>query len=375
MALSNDKKILILIHYESILTKIGKVQPQYETIESLCDEFNVNKDYAHDLRKKFFETGTLDRKSGSGRKHVEGYVDRRQRVVESIRKRRSSSIMCISEETDIPHTSVQRIIKEEGMRLISRRTCPLLSDDQKLKRLKWCRQNRHNQWDGHVDIDEKWFDLFPFHKERYHDGSPRRKQPLLSKGNPPKIMILTAIAKPDLEKGFNGLIGIWRIQKNVEAQRSSKNHCKGDSYKIDCTLTADYFYDLMTTGVMPMICKKMQSFQNVTVQMDNARPHIGKNNVELFNDFGDSLFPCITTINQPAQSPDLNANDIGFFTSLNKRVLRNKCTNVDKLWFALEENFWSTKPATLTSIFKSKSRIVTEIIKQKGLNVNVPHSL
>lgn len=374
MALSNDEKILLLIHYERILMKIGKVQPEYETVENLCNAFHVNRDYAHDLRTKFFERGTLDRKSGSGRKNIEGYADRRQRVVKTIRKRRNSSIASLSEETDIPHTSVQRIIKEEGMRLVSRRTCPLLSDDQKLKRLKWCRQNRYNPWNAHVDIDEKWFDLYPFHRERYHDNSPRRKQPLLSKGNPPKIMILSAIAKPDMENDFDGLIGIWRIQKHVEAQRSSKNHNKGDTYKVDCVITADNFYDQMTNEIMPAICNKMQWCQNVIIQMDNARPHVGKKNVERLNDFGDRLVPRITTINQPAQSPDLNANDLGFFNSLNKRCLRNKFQNFEELWLSLQETFWSTKPETLTSIFESKSRIVMEIIRQKGLTVSVPHS-
>lgn len=277
--------------------KIGKVQPEYETVMELCEAFNVSKDYARDLRTQFFERGTLDRKSGSGRKNIEGYAERRQQVVEAIRKRRSSSIACLSEQTNIPTTSVHRIIKEEGMRLISRRTCPLLSDDQKLKRLKWCRQNRRNKWDTHVDIDEKWFELYPFHRERYHDNSPRKKQALLSKGNPPRIMILSAIAKPDTANGFNGLIGIWRIQKDVEAKSFSKNHNKGDIYKVDCTMTADHFYDQMTCEIMPAICNKMQWCENVIIQMDNAPPHVGKKNIERFNDFEDSTVRSITTIN------------------------------------------------------------------------------
>ena len=48
-----------------------------------------------------------------------------------------------------------------------------------------------------------------------------------------------------------------------------------------------------------------------TVQLDNARPHVGKDNIQILNDFGDTMTPEITIICQPPQSPEVNVNDLG----------------------------------------------------------------
>lgn len=371
--LSEDQKIVLLLNYERLLVKMGKVEPEYATVEDLCQSFNINKNYARKLRDHFFECGTLDRKLGSGRHHIENYAERRAAVSSIIRKRRSSSISDISNATEIPSSSVQRIVVAEQFRLVHKKICPLITDVQKDKRLQWCRKHRNNTWDAWVDIDEKWFQLHSFSRERYRDSSPRKKVPVISKTNIPKIMVLTAVAKPNSEKKFNGLLGIWRIQSDYQAQRSSKNHKKGELFKVDSTMTSDSFYELMHDEIIPQICKKMYWCQTVYIQMDNARPHVGKNNVEKLNDFGDNLNPTITVMNQPAQSPDLNINDIGFFNSLNKRCQKSTCNDLDQLWTNLQANFWSTKEETLTSLFDMKCRIVDKIIASKGAGVDVTH--
>lgn len=371
--LSKEDKMILLLHYERLLVKMGKVEPEYSTVKELCQAFNINKNYVKNLRDNYFERGTIARKEGSGRPYVDNYEERVEAVTNAIRKRRSSSICDISKDTEIPTTSVQRIIKNEQFRLVPRRTCPLLTVDQKNKRLKWCRLYRYNKWDTYVDIDEKWFELYSFNHERYRENSPRTKLSVISKANIPKIMVITAVAKPNSENNFNGLIGIWRIQTDHEAQRSSKNHTKGDVYKVDCTMTSAIFYELMYNEVMPIVSNKMNWCKNVFIQMDNARPHVGKNNVQKLNDFGDSLIPTVTVTNQPTQSPDLNINDIGLFHSLNKRIQKSMCNNLDALWTVLQDEFWATEEKILTSLFSTKSRTIQQIIDSRGAIVNLIH--
>ena len=118
----------------------------------------------------------------------------------------------------------------------------------------------------------------PFTKGRYHSSSPVRKIPKISKGNSQKLMIVSPIARPVLSENFNGLIGVWRVEKNYEAKRKSKNHLR-DTYKIDTTIDASYFYNIMTSTIMPEIASKMNFADSVTVQLDNARPHVGKDNI------------------------------------------------------------------------------------------------
>ena len=60
-----------------------------------------------------------------------------------------------------------------------------------------------------------------------------------------------------LSENFNGLIGVRRVEKNYEAKRKSKNHLRGDTYKIDATIDASYFYNIMTSTIMPEIASKM----------------------------------------------------------------------------------------------------------------------
>ena len=153
--LSEDQKVFLLLHYERLLVKMEKLEPANATVEGLCQSFNVNKNYARKLRDQFFERGTLDRKQGSGRHSIANYAKRRAAVSATIRKHRSSNISDISNVTKILISSVQRIVVAEQFRLVHRKICPLITDVQKGKRLKWCRQHRHNTWDAWVDIDEK----------------------------------------------------------------------------------------------------------------------------------------------------------------------------------------------------------------------------
>ena len=48
-------------------------------------------------------------------------------------------------------------------------------------------------------------------------------------------MTICATARPSTELKFDGLIGLWRIQSDYQAQRSSVNHKRGHLYKVHCT--------------------------------------------------------------------------------------------------------------------------------------------
>ena len=80
---------------------------------------------------------------------------------------------------------------------------------------------------------------------------------------------------------------------------------------------------------MPEIASKMNFADSVTVQLDNARPHVDKGNIQLLNDFSDTLMPEITIICQPPQTPKVNVNDLGFFHSLSKRCQKSECNSLE----------------------------------------------
>lgn len=366
--LNLDQKILLLLHYERYLTASGKVSCEY-TVDQLNAAFGVGKNYVQELRKRFMENGTLERKSGSGRPSFDK-EERSDAVVACVREKRDITIRDIAVATSIPRSSVWRLLDDSEMKLCARRSIPPLNELQTDARLTFCRQNRYNRWDNWVDVDEKWFDLTNMRrKERYHADSPKKYYACSSKGNPVRLMVLAAVAKPMPEYGFDGLIGIWRITTEYVAQRSSKNHEKGDVYDIDTTMTSELYYDMMMHKVIPSIKRKMNFASNVTIQQDNARPHVGKNNVSKLNGVDG-----ITVINQPANSPELNVNDLGFFHSLLATVEKHGKTSCEELWQVIQDSYNSANADTLLSIWKTKSAVVQEIIRNRGNSVKVLHS-
>lgn len=371
--LDNDKKVMLLLHYERLLMKMHKVDVEYTTVKELCDFYSVSVNYAAELRKTFFLTGTLQRKEGSGRPSIDKN-ERIQAITDAVRAKRDCTIEDIAGATNIPRSSVARLLQEDNMQLVSKRSIPLLNDMQKESRLKFCRKYRYNQWDTWVDIDEKWFEVSHTGKERYHLDSPRKRAACQSKGNIKKLMILSAVAKPRPEYQFSGLIGIWRITEDYTAQRSSINHERGEVYQRDCTITANSYYNIMTECVIPAIHERMIFAQNIFIQQDNAKPHVGKNNVKKINDFGDLNVPNTVLLNQPAQSPELNINDLGFFHSLSKRAQKEGYETLDQLWLSVQNAYWTTASNTLLNLWMLKSEVIKEIITAKGGSIDLPHS-
>ena len=77
---------------------------------------------------------------------------------------------------------------------------------------------------------------------------------------------------------------------------------------------------------------------------------------------------------QPPNSPDMNANDLGFYRSLEKAVGPRCPFKLDKLWKKVEHAFYSYNEDKLTKIFEQKARVFPAVIKAKGNNnFPMPH--
>ena len=68
------------------------------------------------------------------------------------------------------------------------------------------------------------------------------------------------------------------------------------------------------------IKEKLQWAKNVTVQLDGAGGHAPKQSIDELNDWGKQQKPTIEFVLQPARSPDLNALDLGAWTSMQATV-------------------------------------------------------
>lgn len=127
--------------------------------------------------------------------------------------------------------------------------------------------------------------------------------------------------------------------------------------------------DVYIFQIIPTIKQKWPDFlsKNIRIQQDNAKTHINNNDAE-FHEAANADGFHIKLVQQPANSPDCNANDLGFFTAIQSLQQKIKCKTSDELIAAVKESFMKLEPMTINKVFLSLQCVLTEIIKGKGHN-------
>ena len=236
----------------------------------------------------------------------------------------------------VHHTTLGRAAKRSGWRLCAKYFSPHLSPELRAERKAWAEQHVDDDWHAHVDIDEKWFYTLTRKRKRKVDpewaeeGGPGRTPIPYLKSHIPKVMFLSVIGRPNAAQKFDGRHGIWRCSVPDVTKRKSKNRPAGVPIERDVVITAEFFENQMRTQVVPACLQKMRWAKQITIQMDNARPHIGGGLLDKLNAWGATLKPKVAFIMQPSNSPDTNLNDLCFFSSLasavSKTLTLNRCS-------------------------------------------------
>ena len=81
---------------------------------------------------------------------------------------------------------------------------------------------------------------------------------------------------------------------------------------------------------------------------------------------------------QPANSPEMNVNDLGFFRSLAKKAQAGgwRGKNIPDLIERVQEEFQTYHVDKLERLFKMKTAVLKLIIENKGTNTfDIPHGL
>jgi transposase len=263
---------------------------------------------------------------------------------------------------------------------------PKLSYQQQMERLRFVLNLRHGNrarfksLQNVIMVDESWFYL---HKVKgYVRIFPGDDMPdpisVQHKSHIPKVMFLAAVAQPSPEHDFDGKISLIRVCEEMVAKRKSTYHEAGDVYIHDCTMNAERYRSFMMQ-VFRDVKMKMPWLKGkeVIIQQDGASPHVGRGNIEYFNQEGRKDGWKIQVVTQPPQSPDLNVNDLGFFRSLKCRVetLKDGANNMDELYDSVLEAWDRYDGPTLTRIWAHQFECYREIIRCVGDNTYLgPHS-
>ena len=277
-------------------------------------------------------------------------------------------------------TTIWRAMERAGYKLSSRRLRPLLTELHKAERLAFAIKHLERHWGNVIELDEKYFYAWsPRRKLKVPPGVKAPRMRMQSKRFVPKVMVLTGIGKPSTK--FNGKLGCWRITKTQIAKRGSKNRTAkgihaGDEFEVDCNMDGDTWLRMLKEDVIPAIRSKMKHYKRVFLQADNAPGHAKKRAgfqdeiVEAFNAGRKQGEPEIQWLHlpQPAQSPDLNKNDLGFYASIDSKLPQVRSFDLDALFAEVETAFDEYDPDLLTRIDRAKQIVLQRIIDVKGDN-------
>ncbi|XP_074289597.1 uncharacterized protein LOC141614750 [Silene latifolia] len=232
-----------------------------------------------------------------------------------------------------------------------------------------------------IHIDEKWF-YMTNPMCRYYIGSnealPYRS--CKSKRYITKVMFLAAVARPTYKENgevlFDGKIGIWPFTFQEPAKRRSKNREAGTLVtKPVESITKKVTKEAFINKVIPAIKQKWptSASKNISIQQDNAKPHFNGKDKDFMEAATSNGFN-IELTQQPANSPDLNILDLGFFRSIQSLQDENPAMTVDELVTNVTEAYEAETALTLDNVWLSLQACMVEIMKKKGHNdYPLPH--
>ncbi|CAM9848746.1 unnamed protein product, partial [Discosporangium mesarthrocarpum] len=165
---------------------------------------------------------------------------------------------------------------------------------------------------------------------------------------------------------FYGKIAIWPIVGIVLAKRDSKDHKKGTPIMKPATVNREGYKKPMIEQVIPAIKVRMPKppGHTIFVQQDGTKQHTGKGVMASIQyAVGD-----ITLETQPAKSPDLNVNYLGFFRSIQQLKEDVGVANGEELVEATVEAFDVYPRETLEQVWQSLSAVYGVVMGFKGNN-------
>ncbi|XP_057791292.1 uncharacterized protein LOC131008429 [Salvia miltiorrhiza] len=302
-----------------------------------------------------------------------------------------SSLRIMSGKLGVSKSLLHRWVKEKKIRPHTNAIKPFLTSQNMLLRLRWSLSQliplneggkfKFQTMYNTIHVDEKWFYLTKT-ADRYYllpnEIEPHRS--CKSKRFIDKIMFLCAISRPIIDSNgeiiFDGKIGIFPFTTEEAATRNSKNRAKGTiETKAIHSITKAVMKECFINQMIPIIKAKWPAglSKNIFIQQDNAKPHIKNNDPDFIAAATSDGFN-IQLVCQPANSPDTNVNDLGFFRAIQTLKDQKMAHGVESLLKNVQDAFEEYPAAKINNVFLTLQSCYQEIMKVKGNNnYKIPH--
>ncbi|XP_048502969.1 uncharacterized protein LOC125498744 [Beta vulgaris subsp. vulgaris] len=358
-------------------------------MKTMCEEYNVTRvtlwrlwsTVKSQLQQGLIVDVNNKKKGRAGRKPKEWDLEK----IKAIPIEKRTTIRALANALEIGISVVYRLMKSGKLRAHTSSIKPSLSDKHKINRLRFILGQiiprtvdslpRFSCMYNVIHIDEKWFYmskqtqrfyLFPWEEEPYRACQNKRFIP--------KVMFEGVVARPIIaENGviiWDGKIGIFAFTQIQYAKRNSCNRDVGTAEtKAIQSITKEVIRSKLINEVLPAIRAKWPagSCKEIWIQQDNARPHINVNDAD-FNEAATKDGFQIRLTCQPAQSPDLNVLDLGFFAAIQSLQYKAFPSNVDELVKAVEDAFDAFEPKSLSYTWLHYKYIMLEVLNCDGGN-------
>ena len=291
----------------------------------------------------------------------------------------------VAARTSVSRSTIMRMKKEGSLRCVRSAVRLFLTNETRMDRVEFAMEQlqvnkrEFQSMEDVIHIDEKWFSLTKVNRTFIltPDEEPPHRS-VQSKHFIPKVMFLCAVARPRAvgDDMFDGKIGIWPFAKLKPAVNSSRNRPAGTLEWKEETINKQTYTDMIKNKLLPAIQDKFPHNENTTVriQHDNATPHRAMDAEDVEEYAMEEHGIRVEFEFQPAQSPDMNVLDLGFFNSLQSHQQERLASNVQEIINNVTAVYNAYPPEKLNDVFLTLQTVLEEVILKDGSNrFKIPH--
>jgi hypothetical protein len=219
--------------YEALLERSNGGKLKKNSTNIVAQMFHVSKYQVRGVWRRVKQChaqgipiDVTSRRKISGRKRIQ--IDLSDVLRVPLHRRRT--IRSLANAIGVKKSTLHRWFKEGLLRRHSSTLKPLLREDNKKERLRWClsmldqrtlpNEPKFIEMDNIVHMDEKWFNITSINQKFYllpEEEDPHRT--VHNKNNIGKVMFLSAVARPKYDNAgnciFDGKIGVWAFVRKV----------------------------------------------------------------------------------------------------------------------------------------------------------------
>jgi len=233
--------------------------------------------------------------------------------------------------------------RNKYMQKAHRRFQYLIQEIHKIQRMKFVtdevysfrHQPKFHDFSNTVHLDEKWF--FGEKVDGYYYWPTDEALPppdrIANKQSIQKIMFLVVLAMPVLNKGFDGLIGIYPFVKESVFVRGPR---RGEQKLVhEVSVNGEVYKQYLLEKVIPDVKRKMPWMRGkeMYIQHDGAKAHLPAEHDAAIDQALTANRWKINLVRQPARSPFLNMCDLCLLIILCS-VKRKKLDSEAPTWWS-----------------------------------------